>query len=843
MNVHLNTLRSPLSLMVSIGVMSLCGSTAAFADDVVRSAEHSGKSDNALETVVVTGSRAESRTVAQSLAPIDVISADDLARSGKQNLRDALAAQVPSYSNDAGFTGATGIAVKSATLRGLGGNSVLVLVNGKRRHNTAQIFHQSSSTSNGQSPVDLDLIPVSAVDHIEVLRDGAAALYGSDAIAGVINIILKSNKSGGQASAIYGQYGERVGHKGNFGATGETLFNQGFELRNDGFFNVSGDVKIQETSNVAGAVPDRTKIYSGNDPREFDESRNRQIMGQPRAQTYSFAYNAELPLNDALDFYSFTTFSHRDSTGFGTYRTANSAQNIPEIYPDGFLPKFRSVEDDYQSVFGLKGKDVLGWDWDLSTSYGRNDVHYHNDDSLNASFGPDSPTDIDNGEAIFGQWTNNLDITRSFDTGWFESPLHVASGLEYRVDSYQIRKGEYASYADGGYVYPVGSPNAGKRPSSGSAGWGGFSPEAAGSWDRSNTAGYVDFTQKLTSDWELSVAGRFEHYSDVGDTASGKLSTRYQLTPTFAVRAAVNNGFRAPSLQQQHFSSSTSAWSANPITGVLSQTITTYAPPGSAAAVALGSKELKPEKSLNYSFGFVSTPMKNLDITVDFYQIDIKDRILQTSALSGVNDPNIAALLTNAGLSANQSVAYYGNLADTRTRGIDLVADYRTEYGPYGRGKWTLTSTQSLQEIRSINEPDSLAGTGVQVLGRDKQGNLTSAFPKNKTSLSHTWFIDDFEVAIKESRFSAVTGKSYYNADRDEKVKPAYITDLDVAYNVSDQFKVSVGGLNIFNKRPEQLSEQAKLYYFMPVDDPAYSWYSPYGVDGAYYYARLDYFW
>ena len=442
MNVRLNTPRSSLSVMVSIGVMSLFGSTAALADDPVRSTEHSGKSDNSLETVVVTGSRAESRTVAQSLAPIDVISADDLARSGKQNLRDALAAQVPSYTNDAGFTGATGIAVKSATLRGLGGNSVLVLVNGKRRHNTAQIFHQSSSTSNGQSPVDLDLIPVSAVDHIEVLRDGAAALYGSDAIAGVINIILKSNKSGGQASAIYGQYGERVGHKGNFGATGQTLFNQGFELPNDGFFNVSGDVKIQETSNVAGAVPDRTKIYSGDDPREFSESRNRQIMGQPRAQTYNFAYNAELPLNDALDFYSFTTFSHRDSTGFGTYRTANSAQNIPEIYPDGFLPKFRSVEDDYQSVFGLKGKDVLGWDWDASTSYGRNDVHYHNDDSLNASFGPASPTDIDNGEAIFSQWTNNLDITRSFDTGWFDSPLHVASGLEYRIDSYQIRKGE-----------------------------------------------------------------------------------------------------------------------------------------------------------------------------------------------------------------------------------------------------------------------------------------------------------------------------------------------------------------------------------------------------------------
>jgi iron complex outermembrane receptor protein len=844
MNARINTPRSPLALMVSIGVMTLCGSAAVFADDTApKNSAQSGKGEDALETVVVTGSRAEKRTVAQSLAPIDVISADDLARSGKQNLRDALAAQVPSYTNDAGFTGATGIAVKSATLRGLGGNAVLVLVNGKRRHNTAQIFHQSSATSNGQSPVDLDLIPISAVDHIEVLRDGAAAQYGSDAIAGVINIILKSNKSGGQASAIYGQYGQREGHKGFYGATGQTSANQGFELPNDGFFNLSADIKIQETSNAAGAVPDRTKIYAGNDPREYGESRYRQTMGQPRVQTYNTSYNLDLPLNDDLDFYSFSTFSHRDSTGFGTFRTAVSAQNVPEIYPDGFQPKFRSVEDDVQSVFGLKGKDVLGWDWDLSSSWGRNDLHLHNDDSLNASFGPASKTDFDNGEAIFSQWTNNLDITRAVDTGLFKDPLRVASGIEYRVDSYQIRKGEFQSYADGGYVYPVGSPNAGKRPNSGSAGWGGFSPAAEGSWDRSNTAGYVDFTQKVTDKWELSLAGRYEHYSDVGDTTSGKLSTRYQLTPTFAVRGTVNNGFRAPSLQQQHFSSSTSAWGVSPITGQLQQQVTNYAVPGSATAAALGSKKLKPEKSQNYSIGFVATPSKDLDLSVDFYQIDIKDRILQTSSLSGLNDPNVAALLNASGLSTNQAVSYYGNLADTRTRGIDLVGDYRVDYGPWGRGKWTLTSTQQLQQIRSINEPDSLAGTGVSVLGRDKQGNLETAFPKNKTALQHTWYIDDFEVSLKETRYSAVTGKSYYAEDRDEKIKPAFITDLDVGYNISDSFKVSVGGLNIFNKRPEQLSQQAKQFYLFPVDNPAYSWYSPYGVDGGYYYARLDYFW
>ena len=224
--------------------------------------------------MVVTGARDGGRTVAKSLAPIDVISAEDLMRSGKQNLRDALAAAVPSYTNAAGFTGGTGLSVKSATLRGLGGNHVLVLVNGKRRHTTSLIFVQTAATASGQSPTDLDLIPISAVDHIEVLRDGAAAQYGSDAIAGVINIILKSNSSGGSGSALYGQFKDRVGGKGNFGARGQASVNQGFELPNDGFFSLSADLGIQDNSNVAGAVPARTRIYfpvNGQpDPREID---------------------------------------------------------------------------------------------------------------------------------------------------------------------------------------------------------------------------------------------------------------------------------------------------------------------------------------------------------------------------------------------------------------------------------------------------------------------------------------------------------------------------------------------------------------------------------------------
>ncbi|WP_437882372.1 TonB-dependent receptor plug domain-containing protein [Pseudomonas sp. LRF_L74] len=822
--------------VLGAGLFGLSASTTLLAADDT-------SPDAALQTVVVTGARDAGRTVKESLAPIDVISAEDLQRSGKQNLRDALAASVPSYTNAAGFTGGTGLSVKSATLRGLGGNHVLVLVNGKRRHTTSLIFTQTAATASGQSPTDLDLIPVAAVDHIEVLRDGAAAQYGSDAIAGVINIILKSNASGGSASALYGQYKDRVGHKGNFGARGQGQINQGFELPNEGFLSLSADIGIQESSNVAGAVPATTSIYNQingqADPRENGESRYRQIMGQPRSQTYNFGYNLELPLNDAFSLYSFSTLSHRNSTSWGTYRTANSQQNIVEVYPDGFIPRFVVEEDDFQTVVGVRNEDVLGWKLDLSTSYGQNDANIRNEKSLNPSLGPDSPRNMDGGHLIASQWTNNLDLTRTFDTGLFAKPLSVSTGLEFRRDGFEIKAGEWASYGDGGYVFPSG-PLAGKSPNPGAPGLVGFTPEDAHNYSRTNTAGYVDFSQSLTDQWEVSLAGRFEHYSDFGDTASGKLSTRYAFTPAFAVRGTLSNGFRAPSLQQQYYSSSLTAWRTSPLTGVLEQAVTRYVTVDDAAGKALGSKKLKAEKSLNYSVGFVATPTENLDVTLDLYQIDIKDRILQTSNLQGAA---VSTILQNAGLDPEQIISYFGNLADTRARGIDLVADYRYDLGAYGKTRWTLLSNQSLHTVEKVKEPAALAGTGVSAVGRDRIGNLTVAYPKNVTSLTTAWQLGDFDVTLKNTRYSRVKGLNQISATRDEEVRAAIITDLSLGYWMSDSMKVTLGGENIFNRRPQQLNAEAKRYYFSPVDDPAYSWYSPYGTEGAYYFAKVDVSW
>ncbi|SDH18623.1 iron complex outermembrane recepter protein [Pseudomonas flavescens] len=827
----------PTAHVLGLGLLGLSASASV-------SAAQPAASDAALQTVVVTGARDSGRTVKQSLAPIDVISAEDLQRSGKQNLRDALAASVPSYTNAAGFTGGTGLSVKSATLRGLGGNHVLVLVNGKRRHTTSLIFTQTAATASGQSPADLDLIPVAAVDHIEVLRDGAAAQYGSDAIAGVINIILKDNDSGGSASALYGQYKERVGSKGGFGARGQGQINQGFALANDGFLSLSADIGIQDNSNVAGAVPASTRIYNPvngqPDPRENGQSRYRQIMGQPRSQTYNFGYNLELALNDAFSLYSFSTLSHRNSTSWGTYRTANSQQNIPEVYPDGFIPRFVVEEDDVQSVVGVRNDDLFGWKLDLSTSYGRNDANIRNEKSLNPSFGADSPRNMDGGHLIASQWTNNLDLTRAFDTGLFAKPLNVSTGLEFRRDGFEIKAGEYASYADGGYVFPVGHPLAGRSPNPGAPGLVGFTPDDAHNYSRTNTAGYLDFTQSVTDKWDISLAGRFEHYSDFGDTLSGKLSTRYAFAPTFAVRGTLSNGFRAPSLQQQYYSSSLTAWRTSPLTGTLEQAVTRYVTVDDAAGQALGSKQLKAEKSANYSIGFVATPNDNLDITLDLYQIDIHDRILQTSNLQGAA---VSTILANNGLDPEQIVSYFGNLADTRARGIDLVVDYRYDLGAYGKTRWTLLSNQSLHSVEKVKEPEALAGTGISAVGRDRIGNLTTAYPKNVTSLTTAWQLGDVDITLKNTRYSRVTGRNQIAASRDEEIRAAFITDLSLGYWLSDAVKVTLGGENIFDRRPQQLNAEAKRFYFSPTDDPTYSWYSPYGNEGAYYFAKVDVSW
>ncbi|RJF86341.1 TonB-dependent receptor [Oleomonas cavernae] len=810
-----------------------------------------------VDDVVVTGTRVQSRTVGESTSPITVIGGDELRATGKQNLRDALNELDTSFRNSAGFSGQTGIAVRRAALRGLSADQTLILVNGKRRHSTALIF-TAGQTSVGASPVDLDLIPTSLVAHIEILRDGAAAQYGSDAIAGVINIILKENAEGGDANITLGRYLDSNNQKHGYGPTAQLSINQGFEIGDGGFFSLGGDIDIHGFTNVAGPAPRESpggvdyNIYpgGGTDPRETSVTRYRQILGLPKGQTYNIGYNAELPVTfgDQAKLYSFSTFGHRYSQGWGTFRNPNSPQNVRAVYPDGFEPQFVVEEDDYQITAGLKGGAAGGLFWDLSTTFGQSRANVRNENSLNPSFGPASPRDLDNGWLISTEWTTNLDLSQELATGAFEKPLNVAGGFEFRYNRFQEKEGEYHSWADGGYEnpdFPAGSQ--GHFPLPGSAGMAGFAPENAGNYDRNNVATYLDFDQNLTSDWNVSIAGRYESYSDFGETVSGKASSRYQIFDWIAARATVSNGFRAPSLQQQFYGSSLPAYGTDPVTGVPNQLrYTRYVPSTSSLGMLLGGEPLQPETSRNYSVGLILNPLEHLNVTLDLYQIDIDDRITSITLQAS----QIAPILAANGLETNQNVSYFTNAVNTRTRGLDIKADYVTDFDDYGVIKWSLQSTFNRHKVTGIaDNPPELAGINLQQVTRNTIGNLTVANPKNVTALSAAWLIDDFTVNVRETRYSEVRGLNALDPARDEVVRPAFITDLSVGYNVTDQVTFTLGGNNIFNVKPDQLPEAAiwtsggALLYGFPAVGPNYSFYSPYGVYGGFYYARLSLTW
>jgi len=729
-------------------------------------------------------------------------------------------------------------------------------VNGKRRHGMALSFLFGQQGS--QSPVDLDLIPTSAVERIEILRDGAAAQYGSDAIAGVINIILKANDHGGYASATYGQNGDQMGSIDDLGRTRRGLFNQGFQVGESGALSLSAELDDIDSYNAIGKQKGSMyfPLASGApDPRENGD-RYRQLNGGPSSSKQVFSYNFELPLENGLKPYSFSTYAHREAAGPGAYRTATSQQNLVSIYPDGYLNSNVVEEDDFQSVFGVTGEDWHGWRWDASSSYGRNHARLRNENSLAPSFGNASasnpiagytapPTDLYNGGVIFSQWTNNFDVSRSIDTGVFDAPLSASFGVEYRDERFQELAGEYASYADGGYTYPAGSPLAGLRPNPGGSGTGGFSPEREVDESRNNKSFYADFSQRLTKRWEVGLAGRYEKYSDVGDTISGKLSTRYEFIDNYAVRATINNGFRAPSLQQQYFSQSSPIWGINQLTGVKGIINQIYTNPSDPVAKALGAKDLKPEKSTNFSIGLTGQPTANLDFSLDLYQIDIRDRIILQSRLQGAR---VTQILADAGLispSAGNSyqVSYVSNGIDTRTRGADLVVNYRTDYGPFGKVKWSLLSAQNETKITKVaSVPGALSGALSQsdFFPRENHGYYTSENPRNKTSLVAAWTLDKWDVTATAKRYSQVTTVNASDASRDTVIKPAWVADLDIGYTFGDSLRVSAGGTNIFGRRPQKdsLAQQA-----FDSQEDTYSAYAPYGNNGAFYYTKLEYFW
>ena len=793
--------------------------------------------------LVVTGVRgSEKRTVLSSPTPIDVVSAQDIAATGKSDLKEILNVLIPSFNLPGVNGGGTSWTVRAYTVRGLTGDEVLVLVNGKRRHNTA-LINNLARVGNGGVPVDLDLIPTAAIDHIEVLRDGASAQYGSDAIGGVINIILKDSSEGGVSDTTRGQNYARDG------AQFHEALDYGVKLAGGGFANLALDLKYEEAANRAVPATYATP-YGPGDPRNATVNRKSwgYSYGPGAEQIVSGAYNLEQPVADGVTLYSDTTLSHRLSRKVTGSFLPNYSDSLPEIYPNGFNAQRRIRELDFQTTIGAKGQ-AGSWSWDASSTYGRDYTELDGENTLNASLGPTSPTYFHLANQIFDQWTNNLDVTRDFEVG-LAKPLSVSFGVEHRYERFEIQAGDPDSYTIGSYLVPAGQPNnplaTPVAPLPGLASYNGTSPAEAGSKDRNNFAFYVDLDTSLTRNWFVGLAGRYEHYTDsAGDTFSGKVSTRYEFLPGYAFRATVSNGFKAPSLAQEIYASNTISGNVVNVAGV--PTLVTFPlkvfPVSSLIAQALGATPLTPERSTNYSFGFTAEPISTLRLSVDAYEVDIKDRILETGSLfltpadlSG--SPLLSTLLTQfpTGLGAQ----YYTNAANTRTQGVDVVAEYSRTLGDLGSLHLSAAYTYTQTKITDLKAtPASLTGYGFILFDAERQADLTVATPRNKIILSGDWSRGPWSVNLQATQYGRYAEANTAGVATLAKANPRYysaqwITDLEIDYKVARNTKVGIGADNLFDVYPDAVGIVSAQY-----GTGRYGNFSPFGITGGYWYARV----
>lgn len=831
--------KAPLALALSVAFGAVhaedaAASAGATAADAAAPAPAAAVADDApITSIVVTGSRAARRAVTDSMSPVQVLGGDALEHSGKPGLQEVLANVLPSVTLPSQAGGNLTSIVRVATLRGLNPDQVLILVNGKRRH-ISSIINVAGTVGIGAEAVDLNLIPASAIDHIEVLTDGAAAQYGSDAIAGVINVILKKKNHGGSASVQGGKYFDGDGMSTNVN------LDQSFAFLGDGSVSLFGNFVRQHLTNRAVDGTIASRYYAGDAREAIPQGVVYKGYGIPAGRTGSFGFNAEKPLAPGVTAYASGTYAESTGKNWIGFRTANNDNNVTAIYPDGFVPRIILKQHDESLNLGVKGTDLYGWTWDLSTVYGGNHSYVNLTNSLNPTYGTASPTAFYIGGFDANEWTTDFDVTRSFANNIFAAPINVGMGLEYRRDTFAIRAGDVASYANGGQPQLTG-PKAGQFVTiAGTQGYPGYRPQDASNNARDNLGGYIDLETKFSSQWGVGLAARQEHYSDFGSNTSGKLSTRYEITPAVAVRGSISNGFHAPSLGQEYYAASATSQYKGVDYNVVNL------PVSSAAAKLLGATDLKAEKSKNYSLGAVWTPMKNASLTVDAYQIDIDGRIVQSSSIglsaSGVLDSSLAALLQSQGIAGVGAGRYFLNGVDTRTRGVDVVGSYMQRLpSDYGRINWSMGANWNQTKVTKVLDAAKQFLFGTQVFNQVNQDYLTMTTPKNKLLVTADWSHGKWRAMVRETRYgSFVTPSTVTGAYSPQGNK--YLTDAEVSYYFTDNLKVSLGAQNIFNRYPDRTNSKnfsAATFNGAQI----YNASSPFGLSGGNYYATLSYEW
>lgn len=758
--------------------------------------------------IVVTGTRAPGRSRLDSASPVDVLTNAALTRQGNTELGSALATIAPSidFPRPSAVDGTD--AIRPATLRGLSPDQTLVLINGVRGHSSA-LLNINGSVGRGAAAVDLNTVPSVALDTIEVLRDGASAQYGSDAIAGVINLRLRQARSGGSASVNYGFYDTDVDTaRGSRHVSGEHSLTasawQGFGFGSDGYVTISGEYLDRRPTNRADY-----------DPR-VAPTRITGRFGDPQVKQYTGWVNAGTSITDNLQLYGWFGYQARNSESAAFPRLATAAAAVSGLYPNGFLPLIHTSSRDINSAIGIKG-DVGGWNVDANISYGRNRIAYETRNSANYAYGNQSPTSFKDGALIYDQLVGGIDVSREYDV--FQS-LNVAFGVEGRREGYKITAGEPASYG-----YPTAGAVAGQAP--GAQGFGGFAPINATEKHRENGSAYLDLEAKLTDKFLVGLAGRVEDYSDFGWTGNGKLSLRYDVTPWFALRGTASTGFRAPSLQQQYFTSVASVI----VNGapILTGTYPSLAP----VAGALGGKALDPEKSTNLSLGTVIRA-GGFDLTVDAYRIHIRNQLGLSENIQASFSPQVAALLAPYNVSAARF--FINGLAST-TKGLDVVAHYRWRTAAAGTLDFTAAGNINDTNVTKVPTSISTLQPAPTLFARSRILTLEDGTPGTKVTGTIDWALQNFGATARVTYYGNVTQPGT-TAAGDAFTGRRAIADLELRYQPKKGVQLAIGGSNLFDTYPRQYPAGLNTTGVL-----GFPYYSPFGFNGRYLYVRAGLSW
>ena len=807
---------------------------------------------------VLVGSRAQHTAANELAVPVDILTSEEMRATGTTETSAILSQLTPSVNFPRQSVSDATEIVRPFTMRGLGPDHTLVLINGKRRHHTALVHYYGAGMGAGSSGVDMNTIPVSAIDRMEVLRDGAAAQYGSDAIAGVVNVVLKEGvfapmftvDAGRHVTADFDDDGTTVDVSGGWGIP-----------LGRGSLSLFAEYRDRDGTNRAGADPE-DQITSG-DRDDIDEFGNVITKNNPVPQpTYHWGdggekswmtfLNAGIPIGTAgTGFYLFGGYSFREGTGYGYFRHSRDERNWPQQYPFGFLPRFVPDVTDFSVSTGIRG--ALGeWSYDLGGTLGHSGFVFRLENTLNASLGPcfDAPcapgpdgilgnaddpgipnqTEFRAGELRLYEGIATLDAHREFEVG-LPSPLSVAFGAAFRRETYEIKAGELGSYVQGFHPDRFGD-----LAVAGSQVFPGYRPEDEVDAYRNNFGVYLDLESDIAPRLLANIAGRYEHYSDFGSRLTGKLALRYQPSERVTLRTAVSTGFRAPSLNQSYYSSTVTDFKIDQSTGAPVPFEIGIFPVRSAEAQLLGARPLVEETSVNFSGGFALTPTPGLNFTADVYFIALDDRILLSTFLG---TDSVASILRNAGSRA-EAGQYFTNVLDTETRGVDITGDYEFRAGARGRMNVGVDFNYTRTEVvGDIVEPPELQGTGASLVDEFIEGGilaLEKERPRWRAGLTTQYQGGSFSALARASFYGPFTSALYgYVEETAQEYDPKAIFDAEVGYAFTPTFKVSLGGRNLFDTYPDRMIPDNSFGVFL------YPSASPFGFNGRFLYTRFEF--